>query len=126
MPPHIEWLISERVLYFNLEGDVDRACFSAVNAAVAAFVLEGQAPIHLVADIQDLRSLSMNVQWISKTTAIRSERVGYIMVVGAKGFFNFTTKAVRLLTKTKIHMVATIEDALAELWDLDASLPRSL
>lgn len=126
MPHHVEWLIHQRVLYFNLEGIIDRDAFIKVNDLVAAQIEEGIEFVHLVADVRDQKFHTMSVTWIAHNTAIRHKKVGYVMVLGANTFLKFTTEAVRIITRAKIRSVDTIEAALAELWNLDKSLPRQL
>src|SRR6185369_1088023 len=103
MSSEVKWLIPQRVCYFWMAGNISRKEFRDINDAVAVYIKEGQAPIHLIVDISALKWLAMNVQWIAKTTAIRNKKVGYVLVIGANGFFVFTTDMVRSITKAKIH-----------------------
>lgn len=126
MAQHIEWLIQQRVLYCTLEGIVDHATFIKFNAEVASHIEDGIEPVHLVSDLRDVKFHTVSIRSISNTTAIRNPKVGYVIVLGANQFIKFTIDAVRIITNTKISMVNTMEDALDLLWDLDASLPRTL
>ena len=125
-PNYVDWLIPQRVLYLSLEGYADHSIFSAVNDEAIHFIAQGTAPIHVIADIQDLETIVISIRQIVRITGIRHQKIGHVIVVGAKGFTRFTTLAVRLITRARINMVNTLGEAYLLLWALDETLPRKM
>src|SRR5687768_12855119 len=124
MANEVKWLIVPRVGFFSMEGDISSTEFLRINNEVAALLEGGQAPIHLIADVSKMKMPPMDIQWIARKTAVRDEKVGIVIAVGANGLLKFIAQMVKNLTKSNIHMVDSMEEAYELLEKLDASLPK--
>lgn len=123
MANEVKWLVPQRVAYFSMEGDISNDEFARINEAMAALIQAGQSPIHIVAQVSQIKRPPMDIQWIARKTAIQDEKVGHVVVIGANSLAKFIAQMVKNITKSNMHMVDSLEEAQTLLHEKDSTIP---
>jgi hypothetical protein len=122
MANEVKWLIPKRLGFFSMEGNISSAEFVRINDEMMDLIEAGESPIHLIADVSRLTRVPMDIQWIARKTAIRDEKVGIVVAVGANSLLKFMAQMIKSLTKSNIHMCASMEEAYALIQKEDSTI----
>lgn len=123
MAYQVSWLVPQRVILVVLEAKVSSEEFRKTNAEMTKLVEAGNAPIHILVDISKLTHPPTDIQMIASTTIIKDDKVAYVVAIGGNALVNFIAQMVKTLTKTKITMVAHMDEARQFLAEVDSTIP---
>jgi hypothetical protein len=126
MPIIHRWIIPRRVIYVRWYGEITIAEAHDANRNTGLFIEEGIAPVHMLRDDSGITKIPhvSPRQTLEALKAVRDPRFGWAVNIG------YSNALVRVLidlyskfTRIRIHRAETLEEALAFLKKVDASLP---
>jgi hypothetical protein len=132
MTSQVRWLIEGHVILVSHKGCVDMK-----NSALSSFrTLEmirafESNTVHTIYDFSETTGINMTLEGIRKTSKGVEDlpNVGWIMVINSpsltlKTFINFITKVIGGFFQLKVQKAGSIEEALANLRDIDPDIPN--
>ncbi|MEO8607599.1 MAG: hypothetical protein ABI690_06945 [Chloroflexota bacterium] len=129
MPYEVSWYRQDRVIYMQLKEAVSIQDLAAATEFAMNAVREGIAPVHLIVDIQAVKSIPSNVLEIKKSipTLTKEQRdlTGWIVLIGMNPLINTFVSVITQLLGTKyrnfkyqklaLQFIAQQDETLADL-----------
>src|SRR5690606_37331964 len=94
-----------------------------IDAALAKYISEGDAPVHLIIELAKDLTVPMDIAFLAKDSPMNTEKMGHSMVIGGNGILRFMAQTVAHLIHAKAHMVNSEDEAYKKLQEIDSSLP---
>lgn len=122
----ISWYQPQRIIYAQIEGDLSTDQLQAMLSRIQDHIMEGTAPVHIL--LNDTQAgkpplIINDIKAAMKITQFDTHKLGHIVGVGDP---NQMAKVVLPLIMSLLQMdfkrVATLDDALALLGEMDHSL----
>ncbi|MCB9453981.1 MAG: hypothetical protein H6672_21315 [Anaerolineaceae bacterium] len=127
MPFKVDWLIKGRVIHDWLSGNVEMDDIAETSKLITDLMRQGDPPlVHLIVDILDVTRLPLGInigkinQYMQHT---KEPNLGWSLVITESMFMRFLASVVTQIAQGRFRAFTTMEDALAFLQDVDASLP---
>jgi hypothetical protein len=125
MPSETRWLLEDRILFSHHSGVMSDEDIQKMDAETLAYLEASSA--QLVHHIIDSRAITKaaSIRQTMQVKAPYHPRTGWVITIGASQnpLVRFLTALVTSATKLRYREVATFEDALALLQQLDTTLP---
>lgn len=124
METKVAWYLENRIILAHVADDNTIEDLAVINKAIVQYLEQGTAPIHLLIDVTEMGSIPSNIAKIKQTfTYLDHPSIGWSLFIGhmnaiEKFIVSITTQMSKLDAKT----VDTIEDAIAVLNRVDATL----
>lgn len=125
MPIQIDWLQENRVLYERISGVVMADDLKVIPSALAPFLGNGSAPIHLLVDMRDVEEYPRNVRQLKDAmdNMNRSE-IGWTLLITSDKVVRFLSSVTTqiLVPHARMKVFDTPDDALRFLSEQDTTL----
>jgi hypothetical protein len=118
----VSWLVEKRVMYVTMEGEQSRQSFEHMNDEMFRFLEEGEAPVHVILDVSQLKKPYLDISLISKKSVSNDKRIGLLAIIGAKGTIQFVIKMVGTIIKSNYHLVASMEEGIELIREKDSTV----
>ncbi len=120
----IDWVINKRVLYSRVWGVQTQEHIEQSDEDMKQFLEEGTPLIHLIMDARELESMPKSLGNIQSTiSAITDPAYGWVVAIETKNpVTKFMGLMVAKLFRLRFRRVATIEDAIQFLSEMDNTL----
>jgi hypothetical protein len=120
------WLYPSRVVLVEFDGDLSFEELEASHRAIIEnFFNAGQAPVHLVIDIDHLKSFPTNLIKVQQITrpVLGHPAIGWMIMVGTTNALQrFLLTTITQLANIRTQQTSTLDEARAALERLDPSL----
>jgi hypothetical protein len=123
----LSWYLPKRVIHVHILGMLELSDVEAMSQAVAAFMEEGTAPVHILLDDAKGGRPPISLKEMQARMEIANHpSIGWIVGVGeADPVAKFLIPLLMKIVNMKYTRVATIEDGLNFLAKQDASLKKT-
>ncbi len=128
MPYQINWHKQSRVLYVKLFGVLTDEESTEVSNINTKHLNEGTAPVHIIADVNELEKFPTNLRETSAFMQyLRNPSLGWVVVVGLSNnvLARFIVSVVSQVIRFHVTQRESIEEAMAFLEKQDATLVTS-
>jgi hypothetical protein len=126
MPYKTSWFIEQRAVQIELIGEVTLEDMAAYSAILHDDYLEkGEAPVHMVFNLQNLQRFPSQVLAIKKTSDLYMHHpaLGWAIFVGINNpLMSFLANTVAQTLKIKSQQAKTLDEALEKLKRIDPQL----
>lgn len=126
MPINVSWYIENRIIEVTFSGAVTvEEIEQGAKETMALFDQSDQAPIHVMHDYGDMTDFPKNIKLIAAVSrhSFADERRGWVVPHSIKqNLARFILVGASQLSRTKINVVNTHEQALAFLRQIDPTL----
>jgi len=122
MPATTEWLEKDRIVITKLFGDLTLDEITLANEKHLEMVANGERNIHVILDVSELSKFPTEIRSIkaSGDAYLEHPNMGFVMVVGIKNpILRFLSSIVTQLSSADMRQVATIEEAIARINQID-------
>lgn len=121
----LQWLVEGRVIVSYVWDDFSEGEM-AVGVRKAEQMMETGTPlIHDIIDMRHMGKHPINIRRISELmTIFRDDRLGWVVLVSENDVVRFLSRTVLSLVRGRFRAVATPEEAIAFLQEIDETLPR--
>jgi hypothetical protein len=123
MAYEISWYQGKRVIYDRLYGDHDFQAAIDGSAEAARFLSQGEAPVHMIVDMRDLKTFPTNITKVHDMTQfMKSPSLGWVVVVGGSSLTMFLVNVMSQVVKFRVAIRFTLEEAVEFLQKQDPTL----
>ena len=123
MPCEVSWYHPEKIVYFRVFDVLTVEQLAQASAIIGDNVMTGAAPVHLIVDVVNMKSIPTNVLEIKKLNEyLGDERMGWLIVVGANHLVTMIATVISQLAKTRYRNFKSLEPALMFLASQDETL----
>lgn len=124
MSHSINWYIEKRIIYFQVSGDISMEEIFEGNSKIEAFLNEGNAPVHIIVDDEDVKKMPINIRELNgKFTAMRNPNVGRIIEIGQLNpLLRYLMPMIAQLARINLIHRTTVADAMEYLANTDKTL----
>jgi hypothetical protein len=123
MPYKLSWSLDGRVAQAALTGNISVEEMEAfAQALIDKFLNTGQSPVHIIADTRNMRQFPTSLIKVKEVNEewLHHPNLGWVVVVGNGNILlNFLAAAVTKMSGVNYRMVATQEEAIAALKNMD-------
>lgn len=117
------WLIQDRVIKVDIEGEVTSDDLLGFNDEMEAAVASGTAPVHVIADITGLDKVSVGPQAAIKGSQyMKQPNIGIIVLAGATGLVDALIPVVSAVIPMNLKRAANADAALELLQSEDSTI----
>jgi len=118
----VSWIVEQRLLRVEMEGTIDMDQLSTMQKEMFRYLDEGQAPVHVLADITNVTSYP-SVFNLAKAASVRYEKAGWALIVGSNATVQFVASTLMNLLGVRFRLVSTVDEAQAFLRKQDETIP---
>lgn len=113
MHAEVSWLVAGRLIFIRMGGHMTLEKVAEITRQVSGMMNEGQAPIHVLADLCEVQSYPTNLIELSKL-ADRTQLglVGWIILVSNNLLIRFSTSMFSQVAGAKTRTFNTYEEAI--------------
>ena len=124
MAIEIQWYMEKRIIYSRFIDAITISTISQGSDIIATMVAEGDAPVHVILDAQELVSVPPNIRQLSQASdkVFSHDAVGVIIMIVKNPIQRFLGNLVLQLFGKTGKIVKTHEEGLATLQRLDILL----
>lgn len=123
MPYEVRWYQESRVVLQRIYGEVDADDLVAVADATAVLLNEGMPPVHIIADLSQLRRCPTSITKVRASLHyLDNPALGWTMLVTGNVLVHFMADIIGQATKLRVSQRRTLDEAAACLDAQDATL----
>lgn len=127
MPYQLSWYRENYIVLATVSGDFSLAELEAYGNELSQHYLEGaQTPIHVISDVSAMKKFPTHALTAIRTSEswLRHPKLGWVILIdkNSNPMLRFLLATVTQVVKLKYRMVATPEEALSLLYNLDPAL----
>lgn len=121
----VSWLIEKRVILVKANKRLELTDFVQVNRDIIAYLDDGGASTHIIADFRHVKTLPSTLNSFHKIlTFMQHPNLHWEVFITSVGFIEFLAKTLtRTMGREKIEFVKTYEEAKNILQKEDPTLP---
>jgi hypothetical protein len=126
MQLQIDWLLENKVVQFNIRGDVTLEDLSQVSEAIEDFINQSDAPlIHVLHDERGMGSIPSSLKVLTESLGfLKHPRLGWFIIYGNNDRIKkFLSSMVMGIAKIRHRNFETLEESLDFLVTVDSTLP---
>lgn len=123
MPYTINWHQEKRVIYGKLYGVVTLEDLSQWTPEIQRYIQEGEAPVHLLADVSEIQKFPMNISALKGVLYREIEpKTGWVVTAGGPSVLMTFCYILARLFGVNLRVADTLDEAINVLGELDPSL----
>lgn len=121
-PIHVEWLLSDHILYATLAGSITDDLFLELDTTLVKFIESSSAPqVHVFFDNREMRSIP-TIKVYRQLQFTQHPRLGWGVSFGDNDLTRFFISAFVQMNQIYFHMTDTLRDCLDFLNHMDYKL----
>jgi len=123
----IDWLVKNKVVQFNIQGDVTVEDLSDVSDRIQGLINESDAPlVHVLHDEQGMGTMPISLQVLTDALGfLKNPRLGWFIIYGNDDRIKkFISAMVMSVAKVRHRNFKTREETLNFLVSMDTTLPK--
>jgi len=127
MAYEIDWVVQNRIVSGRFVDVVSVSEARESSNVITEYVVSGDAPVHLIADLRDMihspTSIQVNRQIASPY--LNHPNMGWVIIIGGNAFQQFMISVLKRLTSIKVKQTGSYEEALDMLKEIDPSIEQA-
>jgi hypothetical protein len=121
------WLIENRIIHININGDINLDALNAMTEDVIRLIEGNNVPhVHLLINDKHVKAIPKQIlKMLASSRSLRHPRLGWLVIYGTDNkLFKFLAQMLSRTINLKHRRFLTLEEALAFLQSVDATLPQ--
>ena len=120
----VEWLLSERVILVNLEGDLTIDDLEDFSNDIVSLLEEGQSPVHIMISDANVGKIPVQLNQVQKKLGfIRHPALGWLVAVGeVNPLINYIVPTIMKIAGVSYARRHSQEDALRLIYHHDPTV----
>src|SRR5690349_11458631 len=123
MPYEMRWQQEKRVISGKLYGIVTLEDLSRWTPEILRYVQEGDAPVHLIADLHEIEKFPMSISALRNVLQRDIHpKMGWVVTLGGPSALMTFSYALARLFKVNLYVADTLDEAVSALRAKDSTL----